>query len=307
MGFKSTLPHDIYKDPTMKSMTGYGKAKSQHLEIDLDIEFKSINGRYLDLRMYLPREISFFEYNIRRRLSASLSRGTVEVRASFTDHREPRIRLNEVKLRKYHSLVQQAMAELGQPDQVSLEFLLNEPGILEQINNLDEDQELNELLVNTLERAVAALEASLSAEAEQIKATIRASGEAMLSLLAKVEAEIQPYKEELFQGMKERTAELLKTFNTENLEQRLFQELAIYIDKYDIHEELSRLRSHIGTLNTALDKTEDNGKTLNFILQEMQREANTLGSKFSTAKTYPYILNLKEEVEKCREIVQNVA
>ncbi len=291
----------------MKSMTGYGKAKSQNHEIDLDFEIKSINGRYLDLRMYLPREIGFFEYNIRRRLSTSLSRGTVEVRVSFTDHREPRIRLNKVKLLKYHSLVLQAMHELGQPDQVSLEFLLNEPGILEQVNNLDEDQELSELLGNTLERTVEALEASLATEAEQIKSTIRASGDAMLSLLAKVEAEIQPYKEELFQGMKERTSELLKTFNTENLEQRLFQELAIYIDKYDIHEELSRLRSHIGTLNSALEKTEDNGKTLNFILQEMQREANTLGSKFSTAKTYPHILALKEEVEKCREIVQNVA
>ncbi len=291
----------------MKSMTGYGKAKSQHPGIDIDFEIKSINGRYLDMRMYLPREIGFFEYDIRRRLASSLSRGTVEVRASFTDHREPHIRLNEMKLRKYHALVQQAMQQLGQTGQVSLEFLLNEPGIVEQVNNLDEDQELKGLLVSTLDRAVQALEASLEAEAEQIKATLRASGEAMLALLAKVELEIQPYKEELFQGMKERTSELLKAFNPDSLEQRLFQELAIYIDKYDIHEELSRLRSHIGTLNGALEQTGDNGKTLNFILQEMQREANTLGSKFSTAKTYPHILALKEEVEKCREIVQNVA
>ncbi len=291
----------------MKSMTGYGVAKAHANDIDLEFELKSINGRYLDLRLYLPREISFFEYTLRQRLAGSLSRGTVEVRASFTDHREPRISLNSTKLEKYHAIVQQAAKVLGKPQDVSLEFLLNEPGIIESVNNLDEDSVLNEMLNKTLDQALQNLVGSLSAEAGSIRQVLRASCERMLEVLAVIEVEIKPYKEELFAGMKTRTAELLNSFGNENLEQRLFQELAIYIDKYDIHEELSRLRSHISTLIGALDKAEDNGKTLNFILQEMQRESNTLGSKFSTAKTYPHILILKEEVEKCREIVQNVA
>lgn len=291
----------------MKSMTGYGKAKSHQNDLEIEIEIKSINGRYLDLRMYLPREISFFEYIIRQRISSQLSRGTVEVRLNFADHREPKIQLNTAKLKKYYAIVQQAGSALNLQDKISLEFLLNEPGIIESANNLDEDSVLNEILNNTLENALAELNKSLTQEAEHISATLLESSQAMLSTLDLIENEIQPYKEELFASMRTRAAELLQSVATDNLEQRLCQELAIYIDKYDIHEELSRLRSHIATLGQTLGKQEDNGKSLNFVLQEMQREANTLGSKFSTAKTFKHILVLKEEVEKCREIVQNVA
>ena len=291
----------------MKSMTGYGKAKLHREGIDLELEIKSVNGRYLDLRLYLPREIGFFEYTLRKRISEFLSRGTVEVRTSFTDHREPAILLNEAKLKKYNDIFRKAAQALDMEDKITLETLLNEPGIIESANNLDEDATLNELLREALELALQELGKSLSAEAADIRKTITASTELMLEAVQQIETEIQPYKEELFAGMKTRTAELLQSYNNENLEQRLFQELAIYIDKYDIHEELSRLRSHIATLLQTLEKAEDNGKSLNFVLQEMQREANTLGSKFSTAKTFKHILTLKEEVEKCREIVQNVA
>ncbi|MBW6514475.1 MAG: DUF1732 domain-containing protein [Candidatus Syntrophosphaera sp.] len=291
----------------MKSMTGYGKAKLQQNDIDLEIEIKSINGRYLDLRLYLPREISFFEFTIRKRLSSALCRGTIEARASYTDHREPKIQLNKTKLLKYYEIVQKAREITDLADDITLEFLLNEPGIIESANNLDEDPDLNRLLNATLEQALLELDKSLSAEADNIRNTLRESTLKMMTALVEIEAELKPYKKELFEGMKSRTAELLKSNNSENLEQRLFQELALYIDRYDIHEELSRLRSHIDTLNSTMAKEGDTGKSLNFILQEMQREANTLGSKFSTSRTFPHILVLKEEVEKCREIVQNVA
>jgi uncharacterized protein (TIGR00255 family) len=288
-------------------MTGYGKAKTQSGELDLEFEIKSVNGRYLDMKIYLPREISFFEYKIRQMFSSSFSRGTMEVRTSFADHREPRIKLNQNKLSKYYDIFSQAKHLLNLDDTISLELLLNEPGIIENDNNLEEDELLNTILNSTLEQAIEALDRSLSAEASQIRQVLMTSCDKMLQAMENIEIEIQPYKEELFAGMKARTAELLQSFNTENIEQRLFQELAIYIDRYDIQEELTRLRGHIETLRSVLDKKEDIGKSLNFILQEMQRESNTLGSKFSTAKTFQHILILKEEVEKCREIVQNVA
>ncbi len=288
-------------------MTGHGLAKTHAEEIDIEIELRSINGRYLDLRLYLPRELNFFEYPLRKRLSEALGRGTVEVRVSFNDHREPRLKLNLPKLRKFHGLVQEAGKMLDIDNEVPLEFYLNEPGIIESTNDLDEDDLLKELLNRTLDEAISKLLESLHNEASGIYEVISLSCDKMLQALNMVETEIQPYKEELFKDMKSRTAELLNTANYENLEQRLFQEIAVYIDRYDIHEELTRLRSHISTLLEVLQKEDDNGKSLNFVLQEMQREANTLGSKFSTAKTFVHILVLKEEVEKCREIVQNVA
>ncbi|MCB5224887.1 MAG: DUF1732 domain-containing protein [Candidatus Cloacimonadaceae bacterium] len=291
----------------MKSMTGHGLAKTHAEEIDIEIELRSINGRYLDLRLYLPRELNFFEYPLRKRLSEALGRGTVEVRVSFNDHREPRLKLNLPKLRKFKAIVQEAGKMLEIDGNVPLEFYLDEPGIIESTNDLDEDELLKELLNKTMDEAISKLLESLHSEASGIREVIALSCDKMLQALDMVENEIQPYKEELFKEMKARTAELLNTVTHENLEQRLFQELAVYIDRYDIHEELSRLRSHISTLLEVLQKKDDNGKSLNFVLQEMQREANTLGSKFSTAKTFAHILVLKEEVEKCREIVQNVA
>ena len=291
----------------MKSMTGYGKAKIQKNDMDCEIEIKSINGRFLDMRIYLPREISFFEYPIRQHISKVLSRGTVEIRVTFADRREPALKLNEVKLVKYYELVKQAQALLDIDEDISLEYLLKEPGIIESINNLDEDEQLAELLNQTLDKAIEALELSLRAEASNIKETLKHSSDLMLETLDNIEKEIQPFKEELYSILKHRVTELLSNFNAEMLEQRLVQELAIYIDKYDIQEEISRLKCHINTLLATLEKEEDTGKTLNFILQEMQREANTLGSKFSTARTFTYVLTLKEEIEKCREIVQNVA
>ena len=291
----------------MKSMTGYGKAKIQTNEMNCEIEIKSINGRFLDMRIYLPREISFFEYQIRQHIGQVLSRGTVEIRVNFADRREPALQLNETKLLKYFELVKQAQAILNIDEDISLEYLLNEPGIIESVNNLDEDEQLAELLNQTLQKAIEALELTLKAEASNIKETLKNSTNVMLETLDLIENEMQPFKEELYSLLKHRVTELLSNFNAEMMEQRLIQELAIYIDKYDIQEEISRLKCHINTLLTTLEKEEDTGKTLNFILQEMQREANTLGSKFSTTRTFTYVLTLKEEIEKCREIVQNVA
>jgi len=288
-------------------MTGYGKAKIQTNEMNCEIEIKSINGRFLDMRIYLPREISFFEYQIRQHIGQVLSRGTVEIRVNFADRREPALQLNETKLLKYFELVKQAQAILNIDEDISLEYLLNEPGIIESVNNLDEDEQLAELLNQTLQKAIEALELTLKAEASNIKETLKNSTNVMLETLDLIENEIQPFKEELYSLLKHRVTELLSNFNAEMMEQRLIQELAIYIDKYDIQEEISRLKCHINTLLTTLEKEEDTGKTLNFILQEMQREANTLGSKFSTTRTFTYVLTLKEEIEKCREIVQNVA
>ncbi len=291
----------------MKSMTGHGLAKHHADDLSLEIELRSINGRFLDLRIYQPRELSFFEHPLRKKLSEVLGRGTVEVRVNFQDHREPRLKLNLPKLRKLQALAQEAGSFLELEDKLPLEFYLKEPGIIESTNDLDEDEELTSILYRVLDEAISRLLSSMKAEASGIHDVIHASCERKLESLDMIEKEILPYKEALFTEMKTRTSELMSSYNHDNLEQRLFQEIAIYIDRYDIHEELSRLRSHIATLLDVLKRDDDNGKSLNFVLQEMQREANTLGSKFSTSKTFTHILVLKEEVEKCREIVQNVA
>ncbi|HPN40116.1 MAG TPA: DUF1732 domain-containing protein [Candidatus Cloacimonadota bacterium] len=292
----------------MKSMTGYGKAKYSANDIELEVEIKTINGRYLDMKIISPRELSFFDHSLRRKITHSLHRGTVEIRVTFSDHREPSVRLDTTKLRKYHEVVKSAQNYLGLDEPLPLQFLLSEPGVIEIGNSLDEDPLLIEALETTVGRAIDAIIASTAEEGAQIKAVIMDSLARMKQALDEIEKEIAPFKQELLEKLRNRITELLSNVNLDNLEQRLVQETAIYVDKYDIQEEISRLRSHITTFERTIAKDDEPeiGKTLSFITQEMHREANTLGSKFSTTKTFAHVLILKEEVEKCREICLNV-
>lgn len=292
----------------MKSMTGFGKCHLNKNEIECDIEIKSINGRYLDLKLYLPRELNFFEYQIRKILPSYIRRGTVELRLSLKDNREPRLMLNKSKLKKYHDIVQQAKRELGIDTAVPLDFLLAEPGVIEASNNLDEDPLLQDILSQCLHNALQEAVLSMKQEAFGIAAEFETALNRINEALASIEQEIPSFKKGLYDAMHKRVAEIMGNYSAENLEQRLMQEIAIYVDRYDIQEEITRLKSHIKYFRQCLkDDKDDIGKNLNFITQEMQREANTLGSKFSTATTFKDILIIKEEIEKCREIVQNVS
>jgi len=291
----------------MKSMTGFGNSKINRDGISLEIEIKSINARYLDQRLYLPRELMFYEETIRRKISGCVSRGTIELRVSYTDHREPKLRLDKNKLLKYHDLAIYASQITGMINEVTLEFLLQEPGVIEIESNLSEDIALRDIMNDAIDQALEKLDRSLSQEASEIKKTLSASLALIETTLADIQNLIEPYKQTLYKRMLTRIEDLVGSYKLENLEQRLVQEIALYVDKYDIGEEISRLNTHIKTFYSTLEQDSDNGKTLNFIIQEMQREANTLGSKFSTSDSFRYVLTIKEEVEKCREIVQNVA
>lgn len=291
----------------MKSMTGYGKSQISRNNIDCNIEIKSVNGRYLDVKCYLPREISFWEYELRKTTSKYINRGSIEIKVYINDYREPKLRLNQLKLQKYYDIIRQAQKSLNITSDVSLEYLLNEPGVVESMNSYDEDTDLIALINDCLEEALKIIVYSMELEAKSMKNILMSSFTRIQKALSYIEEKIIPFKEELFSSMHKRINEILNSYNIETTEQRLMQELAIYIDKYDIQEEITRLKSHIQTFLDTINKDAESGKTLNFILQEMQREANTLGSKFSNSKTFSDILTIKEEIEKCREIVQNVS
>jgi len=291
----------------MKSMTGFGSSLINRDNIEIELEIKSINARFLDLRIFLPRELSFYETEIRQHIIGVLSRGTIEVRINFNDYREPKLVLNKTKLLKYNDLAMEAAKLLASEEVVSIEFLLKEQGVIESADRLAEDEMLANVLNEALEQALHRINESMLVEGRQIKQMLIDSMQKIQKALNAISEMCEPFKKELYETMHRHIEELMGTYPKENLEQRLIQELAIYIDKYDIGEELSRLYAHINTFNSTLQGEGDIGKTLNFIIQEMQREANTLGSKFSTAQSFPWILAIKEEIEKCREMIQNVA
>jgi len=293
----------------MKSMTGYGNAKISREGLDVQAEIKSVNGRYLELKLYLPRELSFFEPTLRKLISSQITRGTVEVRINIADHRDCGVQLNRSKLIKYYLIMQQAVETLEIQEAISLSHLINEPGVIETVNNYDEDVLLHQLLNECINTALQTIDLALQCEGENMYHTLKESMHLISQELDQVEMSLTEYKQEMFINMHNRIKEILADFKIDTLEQRLVQELAIYIDRSDVQEEITRLKSHIQTFMSTIDTPTKSelGKTLNFIMQEMQRESNTLGSKYSTAKSFKHILIIKEEIEKNREIVQNVS
>ena len=292
----------------MRSMTGFGKSQIKRNGIELEIDIKAVNSRYLDIKYNLSRELSFFESKLRLLLHARLNRGMIEVKASLTDRREAVISINESKLLSYYALFQKASKLLGISNDINLDTLINEPGVIQAQNSYADDAVLDKILTECCNQALSQLIISQSVEGKQIKNTLQNSIKSISKALATIQKSVKTYKGKLFNDMKQRVKELLTEDMIDIAEQRLLQEIAIFIDKYDIQEEITRLHNHISVFKTKLGQNSNDGigKSMNFILQEMQREANTLGSKYSTVESFGDILMIKEEIEKCREIIQNV-
>ncbi len=287
-------------------MTGFGRAQINRDKIELEIEIKSVNSRYYEVKLYMPRELNYFEEQIRKTLTSHLNRGMIEIKVSFIDRRETSININESKLKAYHELFQKAAKLLNINDEVKLDVLINEPGVIQTQNSYLDDIQLDQIIMETLHEAVHNLIKSQSHEGKQIKKTLVESLRLLHRELGLIKQSIATYKSKLFNEMKQRMIDLLGDNLNDSIEQRLLQELAIFIDKYDIQEEITRLENHLSVFKSKMSQQTDIGKGLNFVLQEMQREVNTLGSKYSTVESFSSILMIKEEIEKCREIVQNV-
>lgn len=291
----------------MKSMTGFGKSQIKRDELICDVEIKSVNGRYLDLKCYLPRELSFLEMGIRNMVSKHITRGTVDFRLNLNDLREPKSQISTSKLKALNDIIKQAEFIINKDISIGIQYLLEDSDLVLVSYNYEDDDLLKTVVNETIEKALLQIVQSMKNEGYATKQVLSESIYKMERSLSRVENQIEPYKNEMMNNMQHRVNELLRDYQIEITEQRLLQETALFIDRYDISEEISRLKAHFELFKKSLESEEDVGKTLNFIIQEIQREANTLGSKFSNSKTFEDILIIKEETEKCREIVQNVA
>ncbi|HNX00934.1 MAG TPA: DUF1732 domain-containing protein, partial [Candidatus Cloacimonadota bacterium] len=263
----------------MKSMTGYGKSNLTFEDIDLDIEIKSVNSRFFDLKLYLPRELSFLEIELRNIIRQTIKRAYIEARISIRDRRIPKIEIDENKLLTYWNLFQKVREVVGSNQNISLEKVLDEPGVVTTDNtNLDTD-EFRKIFMTCLASALDQQEKMAQSEGLSMKNALVESLQKIKISSSNVYNAFENYKSTLFEKYKARILELLNDHITEENEKRLLMETAIYIDKADIHEELTRLDDHILKFQELLDKGSDDelGKTMNFIVQEMHREGNTLG------------------------------
>lgn len=291
----------------MKSMTGYGKARYSDDDFEIDIEVKSVNGRFLDTKIKLSRELSFLEMELKNNLKKRIKRGKVEINIDFQNKIIPELALDEENLKAYWKIYNQAKKVLGTKSEIPLEQLLSEYNVISIKTDNLECEKFKNLILKIFEKALSEHQEMALDEGKSMLNFFNSAIQKMSSSLSKIENEFPKYKKEMSEKLKNNLTTLLKQKLEDDDYKRILLESAIYTEKADVTEEIIRIKHHLDKFEEKINqKNTEIGKSINFILQEMQREMNTIGSKFNSTSVFDEIISIKEEIEKCREIVQNV-
>ena len=290
----------------VKSMTGYGRAVETVNGREFTVELRSVNNRYLDCTVKLPRTLSFAEDAVKQAVKATISRGKVDVFISVHSEgaADVKVTLNAAMVEGYLAAMRQMVSDYGVQDDISVSVISKMPEVFTvEKPEVDEEQLLADLM-SVVNKALASYDAMRSAEGKALENDLRSRGNTILELVSQVEAgsgqTVIDYRTRLENKLKEVLA------NTAIDESRILTEAAIFADKVAVDEETVRLRSHLEQMNTMLTNGGAIGRKLDFLLQEMNRESNTIGSKCSDVNLARIVVDIKAELEKIREQTQNI-
>ena len=292
----------------LSSMTGFGSGLAQKGGISAAVEIRTVNHRFLDVHLRLGREYSFLEAEIQQQIRGAMSRGRVDVSVSIETSALPEMLVNADLARGYASAAEKLREELHMADAMDLRTLLTLPGVIQNRDSitLAEDTETN-LRQAVLESLKAALESAVKMrrqEGEALRSDMERYVAGISEKAARARAFVPSAIKDLHAKLQERLTQLLQPHALDP--QRLAQEVAILADRADISEEFARLDSHVGQFAGLLTDGAEVGKKLDFLLQEMQREVNTMLSKSGNLEITRLAIALKADIEKLREQVQNV-
>lgn len=290
------------------SMTGFGRGQNSNDVFDVTVEIKTVNNRYCDVIVKMPKKLNVFEDRIKNKVKSKLSRGRVEIYINFEEKSYDNYEVvpNFEILDKYVKAYEEIKAKYGITQNIDLPMLIKvQEGI--DVSYLERgEEEYWEALEPALDDAILKLESMRQLEGEKLKLDILSKVAKIRDILIEIE-KIGPLVLEGYkQKVKERLSDLLKEVNMEVDAYRLANELAIYADKTNINEEVVRIRSHLEQIGQILDLNEPMGRKLDFLIQELNREVNTIGSKSPDYDISNYVIDLKSELEQIREQVQNV-
>ncbi len=290
----------------VKSMTGYGRAVETVNGREFTVELRSVNNRYLDCTVKLPRMLSFAEETVKQAVKNTISRGKVDVFISV--HAEGaadvKVSMNAAMVEGYLAAMKQMVDAYGVRDDISVSVIsrMSEVFTVEK-PEVDEEQLLSDLM-GVVNKALASYDAMRAAEGKALENDLRSRGNTIANLVAQVEAgngqTVIDYRTRLYNKLKEVLA------NTSIDESRILTEAAIFADKVAVDEETVRLRSHLEQMNNMLTTGGAVGRKLDFLLQEMNRESNTIGSKCTDVRLARIVVDIKAELEKIREQTQNI-
>lgn len=290
----------------MKSMTGYGMALVKSENYMTKVEVKSVNSRYLELNLRVPKDFMSIEDKIRQEVKSKLKRGKVDLYLSY-DVKNPDLQelsINKDLAKAYYRDMEDLRNTLEIEEKITLKDIVLLEGVLKKSSTNETDKELLNQVLQTVRVAVENLDEMRIAEGENLKEDLKTKVVNIEEIVEEIKLLSPKVIEENEKKLTENIYERLKE---EDLDlPRLTTELAIMADKLSIDEEITRLTSHISQFNDIIKDTDSVGRKIDFLLQEFNREANTIGSKTTSSEILKLVVNLKSEIEKLREQIQNI-
>lgn len=290
----------------VRSMTGFGRAKAQIDCLDITVEIKSVNHRYFEFSCRAPRAYSFLEEKIKSKLSAAISRGKVEVSVIIDDNSENAtlVEVNREYTVAYLKAIKSLSKEFGIKNDIKTSSLVGNSDIFKVKRQVLEDEIVTKAVFTVLDDAIENFIAMRTVEGERLFNDVKARTKFILEKVAFIEERSPKTVMEYRNRIEQKIKELLGDTTID--EQRILTEVAIFADKVAVAEETVRLRSHIKQFESLVYSSDAVGRKLDFIVQEMNREANTIGSKAQDIEIAHTVVDIKSEIEKIREQIQNM-
>lgn len=290
----------------IKSMTGFGRGVAEDEKRSFRVEIRGVNHRYLDLNLRIPKSLMGLEEKMKKIISASVSRGKIDVFVTYQNFskEEQEVLYNHDLAGQYVNVLEQMSKEYSLDGKPSISLLTTFPDVLYTKEKEENEEEIWELLEKALVESVSSMVEMKVREGKALKLDLLEKANTIrnyIEMIKVMDREVIPkYKERL----EERIASLLQTIPVD--ENRLALEIAMYTDKASIDEEITRLNSHMNQMEKFLEEDEPVGRKLDFLAQEMNREANTIASKSVDLEITNTVLQIKNEIEKIREQMQNI-
>ncbi len=291
----------------MKSMTGYGKSSLTKENREYQVEIKSVNHRYLDISVKMPKILSYLEEQIKKEIATKIKRGKVDVFITFENNSEEGkdIKINKELAKIYINQLKELADEENLTKEIPVIEIAKLPDIL-TIKINQEDEKIKQELLDTVSNAVENLDQMRKVEGDKISQDLNSRINKIENEIIEISTKSTGLIEEYVVKLEKRIQEILKTEEIDK--SRIAQEVVIYADKSSIEEETTRLKSHIYQLRTLVNNNKDEtiGKKIDFLIQEMNRETNTIGSKANCLSITNGVIDIKTELEDIREQVQNI-
>jgi uncharacterized protein (TIGR00255 family) len=307
----------------MNSMTGYGESKgSCRNKFNVRVEIRSVNNRFLNVKMNLPETMAGFEDDIEKLIRQYIRRGTINFFLKLSSDNARKLIINRLVLKDYYKELKGIQSSMGLNEPISLKAIINLPGVLEPFIKSDYISHKEWSYISTvISQALGNLIKMRNREGNRLKQTLKESIKKMAVLLKQIKSRTPQVLAHYENSLEERVRHVLdNSFHdndklpndinqnkpTSNLKQNIAMEIALFAQRADINEEIQRLKSHYDEFSATLEQKGEIGKKLDFICQEMLREINTIGSKsIDTSITYA-VISLKSELEKIKEQIQNI-